>query len=311
MAAAAGVQVVVYAINPAYTAWATQALPLARLGMDVAQRLGATFMLPGNVYNFGAQMPPLLQERTPQRADTRKGRIRVAIEEELRSRAAQGLRSVVIRASDFFGSGSGSWLDLVIAKSLAKGRLVYPGPLDRAHAWAYLPDLARAFVAVADRRDELPAFAPLHFAGHTVTGAEFLDTVERAALSLGVAPVRGFRRSGMPWGLIRTGGLVMPMWREIAEMSYLWDVPHGLAGDSLERLIGEQETTRLETALLQSLRALGVGPAPANPNPGSDLRQERGPRADPAQYLRCAGIRETPGAQCGGSTRNATPPGGV
>ena len=37
---------------------------------------------------------------------------------------------------------------VAIVKALAKGKLVYPGPLDRAHAWAYLPDLAQAFVAV-------------------------------------------------------------------------------------------------------------------------------------------------------------------
>ena len=68
-----------------------------------------------------------------------------------------------IRAGDFFGAGSGSWMDLVITKSLRQGKLVYPGPLNLAHAWAYLPDLARAFVAVASRADELPAFADLPF----------------------------------------------------------------------------------------------------------------------------------------------------
>ena len=63
---AEGAQVVVYAVNPPYTQWAAQALPLARTAMDVAQRLNACFMLPGNVYNFGAAMPPLLLEDTPQ-----------------------------------------------------------------------------------------------------------------------------------------------------------------------------------------------------------------------------------------------------
>jgi len=47
--AAAGASAVVYAANPLYTDWDTQMLPLARAGMDVAQRLGALFMLPGNV----------------------------------------------------------------------------------------------------------------------------------------------------------------------------------------------------------------------------------------------------------------------
>src|SRR5690606_19229262 len=166
---ARGAAVVVHAANPVYTRWTREAVPLARAGMDVAARLGATFMLPGNVYNFGASMPALLDEDTPQRPSSRKGRIRATIEAELQARAADGLRGVVIRAGDFFGAGTGSWFDQVIVRSLRSGTLVYPGPLDVAHAWAYLPDLARAFVAVAEL-DDLPAFTRLHFAGHSPTG---------------------------------------------------------------------------------------------------------------------------------------------
>jgi uncharacterized protein YbjT (DUF2867 family) len=145
--AAAGARAVVYAVNPPYTAWHTDVLPLARMGMELASGLGARFMLPGNVYNFGEGMPARLTEDTPQRPTTVKGGIRCELEAELAARAAQGLGSVVIRAGDFFGGGTGSWLDLAILKSIAKGRLVYPGPLELPHAWAYLPDLARAFVA--------------------------------------------------------------------------------------------------------------------------------------------------------------------
>ncbi|MFO1217803.1 MAG: epimerase [Burkholderiaceae bacterium] len=262
-AAAQGVRAVVYAVNPPYTQWAAQALPLARQGMALAERLGATFMLPGNVYNFGAHMPAVLREDTPQRADTRKGRLRFEMEAELAARAALGLRSVVIRAGDFFGAGSGSWLDLVIAKDLRRGRLVYPGPLDVPHAWAYLPDLARAFVAAASH-GALPAFARLHFAGHTLTGAELLAAIERAAESLGQRPARGWRHGSMPWGVIRIGGLVVPMWREIAEMAYLWRVPHALDGRAMRDALGPLPTTDLHVAMRQALIALGHADAAAS-----------------------------------------------
>lgn len=261
-AAAAGARVVVYAVNPEYTRWASDAQPLARLGMDVAQRLDATFMLPGNVYNFGERMPARLGEDTPQLPTTRKGRIRVEMEAELQARSAQGLRSVVIRAGDFFGGGRGSWLDLAIVKSLAKGKLVYPGPLDRAHAWAYLPDLAQAFVAAAARSD-LPAFTRLHFEGHTRTGAELLAAIERAASALGIAPAGGFRRGGMPWVVIRLGGLVVPIWREIAEMAYLWEVPHAIDGTAMRRALGAVPSTDIDTAMRQALRALQFAAVPA------------------------------------------------
>ena len=263
-AQAAGAQVVVHGLNPPYTRWASEALPMAKAGMDMAQQLGARFMLPGNVYNFGAHMPPLLRSDTPQQADTRKGRIRVAIEAELQRRCAAGtLRATVLRAGDFFGAGSGSWLDLVIAKGIGSGKLTYPGPLGVAHAWAYLPDLAQAFLAAA-QAEALPTFANLHFAGHTLTGHQFLAELEKAAAALGMAPPTGFKRRGMPWRLIRAGGLVIPIWRELAEMAYLWQVPHTLDGSSMTSL-ALPATTPIDAALRASLHALGRGDAAAVP----------------------------------------------
>lgn len=256
---AAGARVVVHAVNPPYTRWDAEVLPLARAAMDASSALGATLMLPGNVYNFGESMPALLREDSPQRPTTRKGRIRCELEDALASAAARGHRAVVVRAGDFFGGGDGSWLDLAIVKSLRAGKLVYPGPMDVAHAWAYLPDLARVFVALASRGD-LPAFARFHFSGHTLTGRELLQAIERAAGALGIAPERGFRYGGMPWALIRAGGLLVPIWREIAEMSYLWRVPHALDDGALRALLGEIAATPIDGAMRAALRELGFGP---------------------------------------------------
>ena len=254
---AAGARAVVYAVNPVYTRWDAELLPLARQGMAVAERLGARFMLPGNIYNFGAGMPARLCEDTPQRPTTRKGRQRCQIEDELQARAAQGLASVVIRAGDFYGAGSGSWLDQALVKDLSRGKLVYPGPLDVPHAWAYLPDLARAFVAVA-ARDQASPFQRLHFAGHTLTGHQLLADIDAAAAELGLRPAAGFRRGGIPWGLIRAVGVVYAPWRELARMSYLWRVPHALDGAALRAVVGELPATPPPAALRDALLALGV-----------------------------------------------------
>lgn len=262
-AAAHGAQVVIHAVNPLYTAWSRDALPLLRHGMAIAERLGARLMIPGNVYNFGEGMPALLTEDTPQRATTRKGRIRVAMEAELEAAAARGLRSTVLRAGDFFGGGPGTWIDLAIAKSLRRGRLVYPGPLDLPHAWAFLPDLAAAFVALAGR-DDLPGFTRLHFAGHTLTGRELLDALQRAAAAIGIAPPsRGYRVSGMPWLAVRAAGLLVPMARELAEMAYLWRVPHALDGRALSAVIGVPPTTPVDTAMRMALQMMATDVRPA------------------------------------------------
>ncbi len=256
--------VVVHGINPVYTRWDEEALPAARAGMDLAERLGARFMLPGNVYNYGAAMPARIHESTPQRPSTAKGRLRVEMESELARRAGAGrLRSTVITAGDFFGAGSGSWFDQAVVKSIAAGKLVYPGDSKLVHAWAYLPDLTRAFVAVASL-DDLAPFERFTFAGHSVTGDDFLAAVERAAAARGLAPpTRRWRRGTLPWPMIRVLGLVVPIWRELARMAYLWRVPHALDGARLAARCSSLTTTPLEAAIAASLAELGLGRADA------------------------------------------------
>jgi nucleoside-diphosphate-sugar epimerase len=253
--AAAGAAVVVHALNPLYTDWDREALPLAAAAIAVARALDATLMFPGNVYNFGAGMPALLTEDTPQRPTTRKGELRCTIEAALRAEAP---RSIVLRAGDFFGGpGRGSWFDLAIVKDLARGKIVYPGPRDRMHAWAYLPDLAQSFVRLAQGRAQLRPHDAFHFPGHALTGDELVQAIVQAArrtglLATGVQPKLG----GMPWPLLRVAGLFNPMLRELARMSYLWFVPHALEGGKLARAIGEVPATPLASALDKALAEL-------------------------------------------------------
>jgi nucleoside-diphosphate-sugar epimerase len=255
-------QVIIHAANPPYTQWASQALPLAREAMDIAEQHGALLMLPGNLYNIGSPMPAHIDAHTPLAPSSRKGRTRQAMEDEMAARAARGLRSVVIRAGDFFGGpGTGSWFDTVVVKSLRHGKLVYTGPLDVPHAWAYLPDLAQAFVRVAAQHRawqghrQLP-FAGYCFTGHSFTGHDLLAGIEAAASALSLSPRQPWRHGALPWGVIRALSPIVPMWREIAEIAYLWHEPHTLDGAALQTLIGPLPNTPAPEALQQALRSL-------------------------------------------------------
>lgn len=256
--AARGAIVVVNALNPAYThkAWKAQVLPMLDASVALARALGATLMLPGNIYNFGATMPPVLREDTPQMAQTVKGMIRIAMEQRLQQ---SGVRSVVIRAGDFFGSGKGTWFDQVIVKDIAKGVFTYPGERDVATAWAYLPDLARAFVAVADRREQLQPFEVFHFAGYSITGQQWLDAIDPLARAQGwVKPSGQVKFKRLPWPLIRLGALLVPEWAALAEMRYLWETPQLLDNRKLTALIGSEPHTPLVLAAQTALTDLGL-----------------------------------------------------
>ena len=268
--AAAGARVVVHAMNPAYTAaaWRAQAPGLMQAAIDAAAALGALLLFPGNVYNFGADMVPMLSPGTPQRPSTEKGRIRVDLEQQLaQATRTRALQAVVIRAGDFFGAGSGSWLDQVIVKKLPQGRVTWPGALDASHAWAYLPDLARAFVRVAETTPAQPGwrFECLHFAGHTVTAQVWLAALTEVAWEQGWLPAGGALRTGtLPWGMMR---LVSPFSAPVAsllEMRYLWDVPHALDGAALAQRIGAEPHTPFADAVRAAITQLALAPRGAN-----------------------------------------------
>jgi nucleoside-diphosphate-sugar epimerase len=261
-AAAAGAQVVVNALSPSnYTdkAWRREVPGFMEVALELSTALKATLMLPGNVYNYGSTLPPRLDEHTPFAADTGKGRIRVALEERMRGAAETGgPRSIVIRAGDFFGSGTGSWLDLVMATKLRRGEVSLPGPVDLPHAWAYLPDLAQTFVRVAERRLQLPAFATLHFQGHTLSGRDWVSTLQSTARAMGwLASNQKLAVKQVPWWLLRLLGLASPMVASVCRMRYLWSRPHALDNRRLQALIGEEPHTPTAQAVEQALRELG------------------------------------------------------
>jgi hypothetical protein len=106
------------------------------------------------------------------------------------------------------------------------------------------------------------SFKKIHFAGHNINGTELLDAIETAAQRLNLTATK-FKRTGMPWWVIRLVGTVNPMWRELANMSYLWRVPHAVESTSLADLLPNFAHTPLDVAIQSSLMALGHGPRPA------------------------------------------------
>lgn len=256
-AATAGADLIFNGLNPLYHEWEEKAVPMARevVAAMRANRIPQLFI--GNVYNFGRTIHEGMREDDAFSADVRKGALRNEMEGLFRTAAeTEGLKTIILRAGDFFGgSGTGSWFDLAIADKVDKGTFTWPGPMGRVHAFAYLPDLARAFVTLGEAIDTLPAFDTYHFEGHAVTGATFKAAMERAT-------GRSLKTAGFPWWLIRIAGTVKPIMRELARMSYLWDVAHSLDGTKFRDRFGAPVTTPLDAAIAESLAALGKMPTP-------------------------------------------------
>jgi nucleoside-diphosphate-sugar epimerase len=249
--AARGADVVLHALNPPYTEWSRLALPLAYSAIAAAEAAGATLLFPGNLYNYGSPLPPVLDANTAMRPSSRKGQLRVAIEDRMAEAAERGVRTIMLRAGDFYGGGRGSWFDLVLSKDIGRGCITYPGPLDVVHEWAYLPDFASALLRVAKIRETLPQLASFGFPGHAVTGREFTAAIARA--------IRGRPETKrMRWWLIHALGPVVPLCRELSEIAYLWNEPHRIDGAKLRAAIGDIPCTPLDLAVARALHDLGA-----------------------------------------------------
>jgi nucleoside-diphosphate-sugar epimerase len=257
-AAAAGADVIVNALNPAYSNWARDLPRLAASTIAAAKATGATVLLAGNVYNYGAGMPAVLDEMTLPQPTTRKGKLREAMENLYAEAADEGVQTLILRGGDFIErEKTGNWFDTYIAAKAGQGRVTYPGPLDRVHAWAYLPDMARAMVGLAEKRAQIGPFAGFGFEGLNLTGYELVTAMERVA-------GRELKVGSMPWGAMRVAGLFAPDIREVLEMRYLWTVPHAIDGRKLRALLPDYRPTPLLAVLADAMH-VHVQEAAADP----------------------------------------------
>ncbi|MGX9355859.1 epimerase [Roseobacteraceae bacterium S113] len=247
---AQGCDVIVNGWNPTYDKWAAELPAMTSDVIAAAQASGARVVFPGNVYVYGVDCGPELTRQTAHLADNPLGRIRRKIEEMYRD---AGVPLLIMRAGDYIDTGmSGNWFDEIITKPLAKGRIEYPGRADAVHAWAYLPDLARATVAVL--RTDLAHHEEVLFPGYTMTGQELAEALAEAC-------GRDIKLRAMSWWPVALASLALPYLRGVREMRYLWDMPHRIENESFAERLPEFRQTPLVEALSRTAPVMALAGA--------------------------------------------------
>lgn len=249
--------IIVHAVNPpGYRGWKTLVLPMLENTIAAARAAGARILLPGTIYNYDPAAHAVVDETTRQDARTRKGRIRMTMEARLEMAAGEGVRSLVLRAGDYFGprSTANSWFASGLVKpGQPVGAILYPGERGVGHAWAYLPDVGETFARLADVEAELPAFARFGFEGTwDADGTAMVKAIARAA-GLSRPDVRR-----LPWGLLPLAAPFNETMRELMEMRPFWRHPVRLDNHRLVALLGEEPRTPLDVAVRTAMQGLGV-----------------------------------------------------
>ena len=249
-AAVAEADIVVNALNLPYDQWdkgraeAQLATVIAAMGDS-----GKTLMFPGNIYNYSAS-DRRVTPATPQRPQTPRGAIRVRQEEMLAAASRAGkFQTIIIRAGDFYAPDiKGDWFEQAMMLEIGKGKVYRLANPELGHAWAYLPDLGRAFALVAEKRNEMGAFETFHFAGHYVTHGALMAAIQQASPTpLKVVP--------LPWILLQAMGLANGVMREVVKMRYLWTNAMELVDPRMDALLGDDFGTPFEVAVAETVKS--------------------------------------------------------
>lgn len=154
ISAAKGADVIYFCAAPAYTEWTRTFMALQEGAIAAARQTGAVLVVAENLYGYGVAGE--LFETTPLSATTRKGGVRARMSHRLfEAHRGEEIRAVSGRASDFFGPGvKQSALGDRFWPELLGGRTInWFGNPDALHSFTYLPDFARALIALGAQSD--------------------------------------------------------------------------------------------------------------------------------------------------------------
>lgn len=241
-----GIATVYNCINLPYPRW--DELPAMHDSvLTQAARAGARMVFPGNVYNYGHPVTRPVSEDHPQAPHTKKGRLRVRIEEAFWKAHGEGRVPVfILRLPDFYGPNVvNNLIKPIFTTALRGGWVNWPGDSDAEHEFVFIEDAGRAMVDLAHRD---AAFGQaIHLPGRVTTARRWL----RQIFEIAGTPLRGIRAFGstIAWAL----GLANREVADLREMLYLFEEPLVLDGTKYRMLFGDYPSTPFEKGIEKTL----------------------------------------------------------
>ena len=219
--------------------WARE-LPAAELNvLAAAGAAGAVVVFPESLYSYSTP-ENIMTEDSPRKAQGGKRGVRTAL---LAARAASPTATVSMVAGDFFGPR--------VRNSHAGERMVRPvaagkpmqviGRADQPHSFTYVPDLAAAMIAAADRPQVW------NRVWHAPTGPA-LSQREIAGAFAKAAGARAPRVTGVPGWAVRAMGVFSSDMRDLAETLYQFEHPFVMDSMASQAALGLTPTPLDEAA---------------------------------------------------------------
>ena len=148
-AIAAGADVIYNCANPRYHRWERDWPPIAASILGAAERSGAVLATLSNLYGYGP-VDGAMTETLPLAATSSKGQVRATMWRDAKRAHDEGrVQATEVRASDFIGPRSQSYLGMLIPRVMAGKSCQVIGDPDAPHSWNYTQDVARALFTCA------------------------------------------------------------------------------------------------------------------------------------------------------------------
>jgi nucleoside-diphosphate-sugar epimerase len=243
-----GVSHVHYCINMPYNRWEQQALKMLKICVDAAIRHQAMLVFPGNVYVYGHAKYNPVDEKHPHAAHTKKGQIRMEMEEMLAlAKKDEGLNYTIVRMPDFYGPFVVNTFSEQLYVNAIKGKsMQWIGDLDAEVELIFIEDGGEAMVmaALSDKSNgevfNIPGVSG-------TTARKYLHEIARQAGSKS-KPVT--MNSNLIFSIV---GIFMPILKEVKEMLYLKREKLILNGEKFSSTIGKLPATDYNTGIEKTL----------------------------------------------------------
>jgi nucleoside-diphosphate-sugar epimerase len=245
-----GAEVAYLTVGVPYSAkaWQRDWPPILANTIDACLAAGARLVYFDNVYAYGRVTAPMT-EATPIRPSSKKGELRAALLRMLEAAARErGLEYTIGRSADFYGPGAGTSVfnGFAIDKVVAGKPLTWLFDASQPHSMTYTPDAGRALAVLGT--DDRARGRSWHLpTAPALSGEEYLRLASGGAL----------RHKTMSAGMMRFGGLFVPVARETVEMAYQYTAPYVFESRAFEQTFGMTPTPYEEgiAASLERARA--------------------------------------------------------
>ena len=246
MRASDGIDVIFHALSFPYQEWEDKHMRCINTMINVAQANQAKIALVDNIYAYGRQSSKVVSEETNKKPHTKKGKIRLAMENKLK---ASNVPSVIVHMPDLYGPNAENTILFETLKSVTRDKNAnFVGSLQVSREFLYTFDGAKVIVELALQSDaynqnwNVPAV-------HPITGQQLVELIR---------DISGYNKQvrTVSKGMIRTLAIFSPFMREMKEMMYLTEEPVILSGAKYEKEMGVLPHTSYREGLQETLEWL-------------------------------------------------------